>query len=68
MAIIGQVRRMIRKENERKLKKYEFEHRTRVQKIKLKGILPKDAKGRTIYFKEITHFPVKKEEKEETVA
>lgn len=48
MAIIGQVRRMIRLEAQRKA----FLERTSVQKIPVKW----DAKGRPIEFKEITHF------------
>lgn len=56
MAIIGQVRRMIRLEEERKRKKYEFEHRTQTQ-----GVKDKPGKfGKVI--KTITHFPPKKEE------
>ena len=46
---------MIRKEEERKLKKYDFEHRTRTQEVKA-------FKGSNKVVKTITHFPRKKEE------
>lgn len=52
MAIIGQVRRMIRLEALKKAQRKAFLERTSVQKIPVKW----DAKGRPIEFKEITHF------------
>lgn len=52
MAIIGQVRRMIRLEALKKVHRKAFLERTRVQKIPVKW----DTKGRPIEFKEITHF------------
>lgn len=55
MSTIGQIKRMIRKEEERKLKKYDFEHRTRTQEVKA-------FKGSNKVVKTITHFPRKKEE------
>ena len=55
MAIIGQVRRMIRMQELKNLKKYEFEHQTCTQDVK-------ESKGSKRVVKTITHFPPKKEE------
>lgn len=55
MSTIGQVRRMIRLEAERKARKEAFEHRTRTQDVKAR-------KGSKIVVKTITHFPTKKSE------
>lgn len=55
MATIGQTRRMIRLEAERKARKEAFERRTRTQDVKA-------SKGSKKVVKTITHFPVKKEE------
>ena len=56
MAIIGQVRRAIRLDEEAK-RKYEFDHRTRVQTIEYL-----DKSTKKMVKKQITHFPVKTEE------
>lgn len=58
MSIIGQVKRIIRKEEERKRKKEEFEHRTRTQDVKA-------SKGSKVVVKTITHFPKEEEIQEE---
>lgn len=57
MATIGQIRRIIRLEEEAKRRKYEFDHRTRVQIID-----DYDKSARKMVKKQITHFPVKTKE------
>lgn len=57
MAIIGQIRRAIRLDEEAKRRKYEFDHRTRVQIID-----DYDKSTRKMVKKQIIHFPVKTKE------
>lgn len=57
MAIIGQIRRAIRLDEEAKRRKYEFDHRTRVQTIEYL-----DKSTKKMVKKQITHFPAKTEE------
>lgn len=57
MSTIGQVRRMIRLEAERKARKEAFEHRTHTQDVKA-------SKGSKKVVKTITHFPPKKKDSE----
>lgn len=57
MATIGQVRRVIRLNKEAKRRKYEFDHRTRVQTIEYL-----DKSTKKMVKKQITHFPIKTEE------